>query len=70
MPNLFDFAMNLIKNNPNIANNPNAQHYIEVIQSGDSKQGEEIANNLCQTMGMTKEEAINQAKKKFGFGLF
>ena len=28
-------AMNLISQNPNIANNPNAQEFIKVIQNGD-----------------------------------
>lgn len=56
----------LIANNPAIANNPNAQNYLNVIQNNDQTKGEEIANNLCQTMGVTKEQAIAQAKAFFG----
>lgn len=56
----------LIANNPAIANNPNAQNYLNVIQSNDQTKGEQIANNLCQTMGVTKEQAIAQAKAFFG----
>lgn len=65
MFNLQAFAMNLLKKNPNIANNPQAQNFIDVIQRGDKAKGEEIANNLLQTYGMDKEEAIKQAKNFF-----
>lgn len=33
-------AMKILKENPNIANNPNAQSMINVIQSGDEKKGQ------------------------------
>lgn len=62
MFNPIDFAMNMIRNNPKIANNPQAQSFIDVIQRGDAKQGEEIANNLLQTYGLSKEEALQQIK--------
>lgn len=39
-------AMKILKENPNIANNPNAQSMINVIQSGDEKKGQEIVNQL------------------------
>ena len=61
--NLEQWAINLISKN---ANNPRAQEYIKIIQSGDSKKGEEIANNLCQTYGVSKEDAIKNAKQFFG----
>lgn len=38
-------AISLISKNPSIANNPQAQNLISVIQNGDSKKGEEIARN-------------------------
>ncbi len=59
------FAKNLLASNPNIANNPINQELINVIQNNDSKRGEEIANNLCQTYGITKEEAIRRARMFF-----
>lgn len=37
-------AMKILKENPNIANNPNAQSMINVIQSGDEKKGQEIVH--------------------------
>lgn len=61
-----DFAMGLIKNNPQIANNPNASEMLNAIQNGDNAKGQQIANNLCRTYGMTPEQALAQAKKFFG----
>lgn len=60
-------AISLISKNPSIANNPQAQNLISVIQNGDSKKGEEIAHNLCNTYGVTPEQAFTQAKNFFGF---
>lgn len=63
-------AMKILKENPNIANNPNAQSMINVIQSGDEKKGQEIAENICKSMGVSKEDAIRQAeqmKLRFGY---
>ena len=63
---IMDFAMRMISRNPKVANNPRAQQLISVIQNGDSAQGEKIAENLCQTYGVTKEQALDDAKKFFG----
>ena len=60
-----DFALGMIMRNPNIANNPNAREFVNVIQSGDSKRGSEIAQNICDTYGISREDAIEQAKRLF-----
>lgn len=57
--------INMIRANPAIADNPQMQAYIDVLESGDSKRGEELANNLLETYGMTKEDALSQAKAFF-----
>lgn len=67
MPNLANFALGLISQNPNIANNSNAQEMIKVIQSGDFQRGQLIAQNLCQSNNVTPEEAVRQARGFFGF---
>lgn len=58
-------VMHLIRNNPQIANNPNAQEMLNTIQSGDSQKGQQIAKNLCQTYGITPEQALQRAKQFF-----
>lgn len=64
-------AMKILKENPNIANNPNAQSMINVIQSGDEKKGQEIAENICKSMGVSKEDArILDISRRMGLQLY
>ena len=69
MHNPMVFAMNMLRMNPQLRNNPQAQEWLQVIQSGDSARGEELANNILQSIGMTKEQAMQEASKRFGFPL-
>lgn len=57
----------IVRNNPSISNNPIAMNYINVLQSGDTKKGEQIAQNLLNSYGMTKEQALQQAQQFFHF---
>lgn len=50
---------------PSIANNPNSRAMLEVLQTGDSKRGEQIANNLLNTYGVTKGDAVRMAREFF-----
>lgn len=65
MPDIKNLAMNLIYQNPQIAQNPNAQSMLNVIERGDAQKGEEIARNLCNSYGITPEQALTQAKRFF-----
>lgn len=65
MINMQQFAINLLRNNPNVAKNPQAQEMLKVIQNGDFQRGQMIAENLCKTYGITKEDALTQAKQFF-----
>lgn len=62
---IMGFAMQMIRNNPNIINNPQAQEMLNVIQSGDSQKGQEIADNICKTYNISRADAIMQAKRFF-----
>lgn len=65
MTNPMDMLVNMALQNQNIANNPRAQQMLQVIQSGDTRKGEEIAMNLCKTYGVSKEQAITMATDYF-----
>lgn len=67
MTNLRDMALNLIANSPAVASNPRNQAMIDVLQSGDQAKGEKLANNLLKSYGMTKDQALEQAQRFFGF---
>lgn len=60
-----DVALGIISRSPQLQGNPNAQSMIQAIRSGDSKRGEEIARNLCDTYGVKPEEAVQQARRFF-----
>lgn len=59
------FALSMIRNNPNIANNPNAMEMVRVIEQNDSVKGEQLARNLCNTYGVTPQQGIDQARNFF-----
>jgi len=59
------FALSMLEKNPNIAGNPNAQAMIDVIRNNDSVQGEQIARNICNSYGLTPEQATAQARQFF-----
>lgn len=63
MSKLTDMAAQMIRNNPNIQQSPFAQAGINAILNNDAKAGEQLANNILQSVGMTKEQAIELAKK-------
>lgn len=64
--NLRDMALSIIGRSPQVAQDPNARHMLGVIQSGDVEEGERIARNLCQSYGVTPEQAMEQARRFFG----
>lgn len=63
--NPMQFAMNMLQNNPQVMNNPQAQGLMQVIQSGDAAKGQQMAENLCKTYGVTPDQALEEARKFF-----
>ena len=61
-----DFALMMISRNPRVANNPQFKQMIDVIQNGNDDQGQQIAENICKTYGVSKEDALTDAKRFFG----
>lgn len=59
------FALNLLSQSPNVRSNPQMQEMLQIIQSGDSVRGQQIAENLCNTYGVSKENAISDARSFF-----
>ena len=59
------FLQNAMRQNPNIANNPQAQNFLQILQSGDAQKGQQIAENILKSYGMTKEQGLNQVHSFF-----
>lgn len=65
MNDVLGFAMDLIERNGQIVGNPNARSMIDVIRRNDAARGEQIARNICETYGVTPEEAVRRARGLF-----
>lgn len=63
MSKLTDMAAQMIRNNPNIQQSPFAQAGMNAILNNDAKAGEQLANNILKSVGMTKEQAMELARK-------
>lgn len=62
---IMNFLNQALQQNPNLQSNPQAQNYIQVLQSGDQQKGQQLAENICKSMGITPEQAVQQAKSFF-----
>ncbi len=62
---LAQMAMNRISSDPSFRNNPQAKAFVDIMQRGDVAQGQEMAKNLCQSYGVSEQEALQQAKSFF-----
>lgn len=65
---LMNWALQMIQNNPNNQNNPNAQKMIQAIQNNDQQTGEQIAQNILDAYGITRDQGVQMAMNFFGFG--
>jgi len=52
----------MLQRNPQIQNNPQIAEMMRVIQSGDTVRGSQLADNICKTYGLTRDQAFNQAQ--------
>ena len=53
----------MVQNNPNIAGNPRNQALLNTLTSGNQNNIRQTAQNLCQTYGVSVEEAGNMARQ-------
>lgn len=64
---LINSMMNAIANNQDAQNkineNETSRSYWQALQQRDQKRGEELANQILQTYGMTQEQAMQQAQQ-------
>lgn len=51
--------------NPEIAAKPMAKELMSILESGNTKAGEELANNLLNSYGATRDNVVQQATSFF-----
>lgn len=64
MSRITDLAAQMIRNNPDIRQTPLAQAGINAILNNDAEAGTNLANNILNSMGMTKEQALQIARQQ------
>lgn len=69
--NFLETALNLFmsRNNNGRGMNATQQNYVDVLKSNDANRGEQLARDICKTMGVSEQQAYNQAKQFFS-GMF
>lgn len=66
MNNPFEMIANAIKmRNSNVDSTDFGKNALDTIRSGDSARGEQLADNICRSLGLSREQAIQQAKEFF-----
>lgn len=60
---LMQVAVNIVKSDPSKANSPIGQQFLQIAQNGDEQAGIALAENLCQSYGTPKDQAIGMAQR-------
>lgn len=58
-------ALMALQKRPDIANTPQGQQFMQILQSGDEAKGQQMAKNICQSYGMSEEDAISKVRQFF-----
>ncbi len=69
MPDLKQFALNMLQNNPAVAASPLGQQAMQIFQNGDTAKGQEMASNILNSYGLTKEQAMKDISQKLNIPL-
>lgn len=67
MPNYQEFALRLIEQNPQLANNPRSADLINIIRNNDEKRGIQVAQNILQEYGISAQDGIKAVLSAFHF---
>lgn len=62
---LNDFAIMILQRNPQVLKSPMGKELADILQNKDDARGQQMANNICNSYGVTKEEIVKQAKQFF-----
>lgn len=65
MNNVIQNLIGMAMNSPQAQNSPLAKEGLGAIANNDNEKGEQIADNILASLGMTREQGIEQARKFF-----
>lgn len=64
---ILGYARSMIQSNPQLRNNPDFAEMIDAIERGDASKGQQLAQQIMQKNGVTKEQALGMAFQRFPF---
>lgn len=62
---LMNFVAMKLRANPQVANTPIGQQFVQILQSGNDAAGQQLAMNICNSLGISKEQALQDARNGF-----
>lgn len=62
---LKQIAIQALQRRPDIANSPQGQEFLNILKSGDDAKGQQMAQNYCQSYGISEQDAIQKVKQFF-----
>lgn len=65
MNNVMQNLMMAAMNNPQVKGSPLAQEGLSAIFNNDNQKGEQLANNILASYGMTREQGVEKARQFF-----
>ncbi len=60
------FLSQMLNQNPQLQSNPQAQELKRLVQTGDVNGVQEMGQNICNSLGKSPEEMLQQGMQAFG----
>lgn len=60
-----NFMQQRMQSDPRFAGNQMAQEFMDILKSGDATRGAQMADNICQSYGVSREDALKQSRQYF-----
>ena len=64
MPEYMRKCAEILQSNPKIANTPQGQEFMRILQTGDVEAGKAMADNLCRNLGTTQQGFVQSLVQK------
>lgn len=61
-----EFASRMVRKNSRIANSPEGQEFLRLLESGDDEAGIAMANKVLTGNGLTRNQGLQKAMEFFG----
>lgn len=63
-PLIQQFCIRKLQSDPSKLNSPMGQELMRILQTGDTAAGEQMAYNICNSVGMTPQQLLTAVQQK------